>query len=382
MGDVNVVQVALPDTAQLYQQGKQDLGNLRELRVGTGSSVFYTDKEGSRWGHIKFDQANAWIKIDGTAQFKTSDGDILLSTNAADGNFINVINTALNTSSKTILQDFTFQDTDYAGAFKSGNPTWDENTGLITGGSGVLINARGILGANDGTATFTLDATTGNATFAGELVAASGTLGTIASADIKASSSASGGNVHLYVGTYGGQCDVEYNGVQKGFFAASNTNTIIGATQNFIISSTADINEYASGNVFLTFGNAGGSGNVLEIYNDATMVAQFNDSNDLWVRDNVSAGSFTDRTPHYTGEAVKELRGIKGKKENGKDVIDHDTLPSFMRRDFKHADKKNKKGRVISQGETEPGRDIGGSISVLIKAIQELDSRLDAIESR
>jgi hypothetical protein len=182
--EIEIKQQSLPNPDELYDQGKTSLGDLRELKVGAGSSIFYTDKEGSRWGHHTFDSAKAWIKVDGTAQFKTSDGDILLSTSATDGNFINVINTALNTASKTILTDFTFQSTDYAGAFKSGNPTWDENTGLITGGSGVLINARGILGANNGTATFTLDATTGNATFAGTLTAASGTLGTITAGTI------------------------------------------------------------------------------------------------------------------------------------------------------------------------------------------------------
>ena len=179
MGDVIIDQEKLPSPDELYNKGKHDIGNLAELKIGAGSSIFFTDKEGSRWGSIRFDTAQAWIKVDGTAQFKTSDGDVLLSTSATDGNFVNVINTALNTSSKTILQDFTFQSTDYAGAFKSGNPTWDEGTGLITGGSGVLINARGILGAANGVATFTLDATTGNATFAGTLTAASGTLGAI-----------------------------------------------------------------------------------------------------------------------------------------------------------------------------------------------------------
>jgi hypothetical protein len=184
MGDLEITQKALPDPNELYNQGKQDLGNLSELKVGSGSSIFYTDKEGSRWGHILFDSAPAWIKIDGSAQFKTSAGDVLLSTSATDGNFINIINTALNTSSKTILTDFTFESADYAGAFKAGNPTWSETTGLITGGSGVLINARGILGANAGVATFTLDATTGNATFAGTLAAPNGTLGTITAGTI------------------------------------------------------------------------------------------------------------------------------------------------------------------------------------------------------
>ena len=187
MSELEIKQASLPSSSELYDQGKTSLGDLRELKVGAGSTIFFTDKEGSRWGHHTFDSANAWIKIDGTAQFKNSSGDVLLSTGAIDGNFVNVINTALNTSSKRILSDFTFKEEDYTGAFKAGNPTWDENTGLITGGSGVLINAKGILGANEGTATFTLDATTGDATFAGTLTAATGTLGAL--------TIASGGNI-------------------------------------------------------------------------------------------------------------------------------------------------------------------------------------------
>ena len=50
---------------------------------------------------------------------------------------------------------------------------------MVTGGTGIVINDRGIIGAASGVATFTIDSTTGNATFAGTLAAASGTLGSI-----------------------------------------------------------------------------------------------------------------------------------------------------------------------------------------------------------
>lgn len=327
MGDVIIEQSKLPSPDELYNQGKQDLSNLSELKIGAGSSIFFTDKEGSRWGSIRFDTAKAWIKVDGTAQFKSSDGDVLLSTSATDGNFINVINTALNTSSKTILQDFTFQSTDYAGAFKSGNPTWDEGTGLITGGSGVLINARGILGAANGVATFTLDATTGNATFAGTLTAASGTLGAItvgsnawhvdssgnmwwgssstyASATIKISSAgaafltgatisgsitATGGSITgdmtasgtLTVGPAAtnqvkldgsnGKVDFLYNGSSKGY---------IQSTSSLI---TISGDEYLQ----LKYNDGGGTG-FLTIYNDTTSVAYFDDSNNFIVDGDIS----------------------------------------------------------------------------------------------
>lgn len=179
MSEFIVEQQPLPDPNNFYNQGKSEFSDIRELKVGQGSTVFYTDKEGSRWGNIVLADANAWIRMDGTAKFKTSGGTTILDTGATDGNYLQVINTALNTASKKILDDFTFESTDYAGAFKSGNITWSTTTGLVTGGTGIVINDRGIIGAASGVTTFTIDSTTGNATFAGTLVAASGTLGSI-----------------------------------------------------------------------------------------------------------------------------------------------------------------------------------------------------------
>ncbi|KKL99356.1 hypothetical protein LCGC14_1815260, partial [marine sediment metagenome] len=72
-----------------------------------------------------------------------------------------------------------------AGAVKSGDITWNTSTGAITGGSGVVVYRKGIVGANAGVTTFSIDATTGDATFAGTLSAASGTLGTVTSAIIR-----------------------------------------------------------------------------------------------------------------------------------------------------------------------------------------------------
>ena len=90
-----------------------------------------------------------------------------------------LINARLDTSSKKILSDFNFGSTDYAGAVKAGDITWNTTTGAITGGSGVAVYRGGIVGAKAGVATFSLDAGTGDATFAGTLVAAVGTLGSV-----------------------------------------------------------------------------------------------------------------------------------------------------------------------------------------------------------
>lgn len=88
-----------------------------------------------------------------------------------------LINARLNTSAKTMLSDFSFGATDYAGALKAGTITWNTTTGALTGGSGVLVFRGGIIGAAAGIATFTLDAATGNATFSGTLSAPTGTIG-------------------------------------------------------------------------------------------------------------------------------------------------------------------------------------------------------------
>jgi septal ring factor EnvC (AmiA/AmiB activator) len=74
----------------------------------------------------------------------------------------------------------------------------------------------------------------------------------------------------------------------------------------------------------------------------------------------VSALSFTDRTPLYDGDALKELSEIKGK--NGE--IDHSTLPEFAR-------------KVTAEG--EDGRDLGAMISMLVKAVQQIKDYLSQI---
>lgn len=53
-------------------------------------------------------------------------------------------------------------------------------------------------------------------------------------------------------------------------------------------------------------------------------------ANNLYVGGNVSAESFTDRTPFYEGDAVTEIMNIKGKDGE----IDHSSLPSFARKEI------------------------------------------------
>lgn len=146
--------------------------------LGAGPKSIFADKEGMRFGSHLFDSAKAWIKTDGSYKFKSTNGDVILDSENANGNFINIVNSALNTSSKKVLKDFTFESTDYAGALKTGNVTWNASTGLPTGGTGFLINAKGIIGVNGGTTQVSI-LTDGTATFGGTLMAPNGTFGTI-----------------------------------------------------------------------------------------------------------------------------------------------------------------------------------------------------------
>lgn len=98
------------------------------------------------------------------------------------------------------------------------------------------------------------------------------------------------------------------------------------------------------------------------------------DNAQAWFAGNVSALSFTDRTPFYEGDALSEIKKIKGKK--GK--IDHSTLPSFARRTVK---KRKYDDREGTEAEEVEGRDLGAMISLLTVGIQQITERLDQIEA-
>jgi len=116
--------------------------------------------------------------IDGTSTIGGRDGsDLATAINSSSNLVTDIINARLNTSSKYILSDFDFGSTDYAGAVKAGDIAWNTTTGAITSGSGIAIYRKGIVGANAGATTFSIDATTGSAYFAGEIVADTGIIG-------------------------------------------------------------------------------------------------------------------------------------------------------------------------------------------------------------
>lgn len=123
--------------------------------------------------YLKYTVATGTLNLVGTVSGRST--ATLASAITSGGNFIDA---ALDTSAKMILSDFTFSPSDYSGAFKIGNITWNTTTGAVTGGTGILINKLGIVGANAGVTTFTIT-TAGNATFAGNLSAAYGSIESI-----------------------------------------------------------------------------------------------------------------------------------------------------------------------------------------------------------
>ncbi len=83
----------------------------------------------------------------------------------------------------------------------------------------------------------------------------------------------------------------------------------------------------------------------------------------------VSALTFTDRTPFYDGNALTELKAIKSIDRK----IDHSSLPIFAQK------------RIITINEDkteniENGRDLGAMISILTKAVQQLTEKVEKLE--
>lgn len=125
---------------------------------------------------LKYTVADGTFDLIGTISSRST-ATIASAINSAGNLITDLINARIDSSAKTILSDFNFGATNYAGAVKAGDITWNTTTGAITGGSGIVVYRGGIVGANAGTATFSISATTGEATFAGTLSAPTGSIG-------------------------------------------------------------------------------------------------------------------------------------------------------------------------------------------------------------
>lgn len=115
-----------------------------------------------------------------------------------------------------------------------------------------------------------------------------------------------------------------------------------------------------------------------------------------WFSGDVSALTFTDRTPYYEGNAIEEIMRIKGK--NGE--LDHSTLPAFAQKNQTASIYEDREKNVTRTGEdgteyfetvnesvwvrneTVQGRDLGAMISILTTAVQQLEAKNAALELR
>ncbi len=89
---------------------------------------------------------------------------------------------------------------------------------------------------------------------------------------------------------------------------------------------------------------------------------------DIYVVDNCSALSFTDRTPQYIGDSLSEICKISQDVDGN---IDHSTLPKFIK-----VERKDHSGCVVTE------RSLGGSISILFEAIKQLVAWNNQLESK
>lgn len=99
-------------------------------------------------------------------------------------------------------------------------------------------------------------------------------------------------------------------------------------------------------------------------------------SGDIYGTGNCSCLSFTDRTPFYEGDALTELRKVKGKDGE----IDHDSLPLFTQRVIKIKEEVKGKSEIVES--SVKGRDIGATVSMLTVAIQQLANKVETLENR
>ena len=124
--------------------------------------------------------------------------------------------------------------------------------------------------------------------------------------------------------------------------------------------------------------------NRLEFRNDTGSNLVYLDyTGDAWFVGDVSALSFTDRTPSVANDYdaltdLKKVRSIDGK-------IDHDTLPDIVKgTEEKYIYDENDEiiDTEIIPTEIIPTRNIGMSVSVNVRAIQQLLDRIEALETR
>jgi len=100
--------------------------------------------------------------------------------------------------------------------------------------------------------------------------------------------------------------------------------------------------------------------------------------NNLYVTNNCSALSFTDRAASYKGDVIEEIKQIE---RNAEGELDHSTLPPSVKGQVKTGILDEKTGEKT--GETvEEGIVLGNAILMLTTAVQEIMARIEKLENK
>lgn len=261
----------------------------------------------------------------------------------------------------TMAQDWSPAPSDPASGVKTSTVTIDTN--------GVAIATGGVFTVSSGN--FGIDAS-GNVTMKGQVEATSGKIGGFTLSN-GALTSTSGFFLDPTLSLP--QMSIKYLNMGSASNGAYLMCTYDAGYSTFNIQ-----NPY--GAVDIIGGRSNQWGGSLTLSRDANglKLAQISDklqvSDTVYIENNCSALSFTDRTPAYTGNALDELRWVRGNRAQG---IDHNSIPPFARKTIENT-------RTLPDGTVEhyrePGRDLGAMISILTKAVQEIDDRMNAFERR
>lgn len=134
-----------------------DFANLT-LNAGTYYFAYIVGNELGASGKSPSSTAFVWAPVN------SESGNVAYLQGEIDGLYIDVADKVSKTSN-SILTGIILPST--TGGMRAGSITWN-SSGVLTGGSGVAITQNGIVGAQGGVATFTID-TSGNALFAGDI---------------------------------------------------------------------------------------------------------------------------------------------------------------------------------------------------------------------
>jgi len=147
---------------------------------------------------------------------------------------------------------------------------------------------------------------------------------------------------------------IVFNGRVSGTYAATTLTVPSGARAAWI--------RFDTNNGTFRFAQRSGTGSPTE---EMTL----DNAGNLWVLNDCSALSFTDRTRGFEGDALSLLKTVRSRDGE----IDHATLPTFARREI----------TVTEPGDrvrTVPGRDLGAMVTLLTVAVQQLAARVEALD--